>query len=225
MPRLRSRNEQPPFGWVYHQAETGFDTNPWMGFSGAVDEIINNRKGNPRFNLPTDRASVESELEDFTVRRIMDMPGASGFLMDAPPISPPSFPMPRQQRPENAVGGAKRAVAGAALLIDWLGDGLNPVTPPHAAQRALVCAACPLNRDPNIAQSAMGAVARGFHLLMEAKAQMNLSTPSDAKLKTCQACDCDLKLKVHAEMAHIKKYTSEATMKRLDKSCWILAEA
>ena len=224
MPRLRSRLEQPPYGFKFHQAETGFDTNPWIGFDGAVDEIITNRKGNPRFNLPTDRASVESELEDYTVRRIMDMPGASGFLLDAPNVSPPSFPMPRQRQDAAAAGGAKRAVAGAALLIDWLGDGLKPVTAPHAAQRALVCVECPLNRDPNLAQSAMGAVARGFHLLMEAKNAMSLSTPSDSKLKTCQACDCDLKLKVHAEMAHIKKHTKQETYDRLATPCWIRNE-
>lgn len=214
----------PPGGFVFFQPETGWSAPEWQGFNETVDAIIAHRKSNPRFKLATDRAAVESELEDHTVRRIMGMKNASGFLLDAPPPSAPSFPMPRRQRLENAAGGAKRAVAGAALLIDWLGDGLKPVSPAHANQRAAVCAECVLNRDGNVIQSSMGAAARGFLLLMEARMQMNLITPFDSKLKTCQACDCDLKLKVHAEMAHIKKHTTTDTYERLAPQCWIRSE-
>lgn len=224
MPTLKSRNEFPPNGWLFYQAETDWNAPKHIGFNETVNAIMQHRKANPRFNLPTDFEAVASELEDYTVKRLLAMPNTQGFLMDAPAGGyAPSFPLPRPT--ERAVaGGVKKAVAGAALLIDWLGEGMNPVSKAQSTQRALICAACQFNKPATGAQKLTGAAARTFHLLMEHKDGHAIRTPLDVKLNTCQICDCDLKLKVHAEISHIKKHTTTQTYERLDGKCWVRNE-
>lgn len=195
-----------------------------MSFAGLVQAVIDHRKSNPRFNLSTDFAEVEREVDEQNASRLKAMAGGGDYIVGDTPPPPFQFP-PRQKRDRGGVVAAvKRAVAGAGLLVDWLGEGAEPVAVPIAHHRAAVCVDCPFNQEPTAAQSALGAVADGFRLLVDAKNEMNLSTPRDAQLKTCQVCDCKLTLKVWAPHVHVLKHTPPAVFNQLPEHCWIKRE-
>lgn len=220
---LKSRNIFPPGGFKFHQAQTGWDAPGGIGFNATVAAIIQHRKANPRFNLPTDRVTVETELESVTEARIRSMPGASTYLVDGVVGEIPK-PLPPRPRAVAPAAGAN-VKAGIGLLVEWIGEDLKPVSIEMATRRASVCAGCPLNQKPSLVQRAYGAVADGLHKLMEAKAEMKLRTPHDAALHTCSACDCKLDLKVFVPIKHVMAHTSDTVRGKLYDGCWILAES
>lgn len=226
---LKSRTNFPPGGFVLYQAETGWSSPPHIGFNPTVDAIIAHRRANPRFNLPTDRATVDAELDNYTTARLQSTygEGANEWITGGPPptFTTPHRPPQRAARgPSLAVAGVNKVVAGVGLLVSWLGDGLKPVEQGLANQRAETCSKCPLNKKPTVLQSAYGSVANGLHLLMEAKADMKLTTPFDEQLETCAACDCRNSLKIWTPIAHEKKYTTPQIMAALDANCWLRKE-
>lgn len=225
MARLKSRQNFPVGGWMFHQPETGWNSNPWVGFTDVVEQIINHRRANPRFKLSVAREHVEWELEQFTVSRLQSIPSGDQFLINAaqaPP--PPNFQPPPQPRARPvAAGGVKKAKAGASLMLDWLGDGLTPAPRDEAEARAKVCVTCPKNTAPNALQKGYSWLASGLGLLIEAKNDLKLATSLDDKLHTCSVCDCSLVLKVHAPMQHVQKNTPEEVRKNLPAHCWIIA--
>lgn len=226
---LKSRTSFPPNGFTFYQAETGWTSPPHIGFGPTVDAIIEHRKSNPRFNLPTDRATVEMELDGYTEQRLRATYGeaANEWVVGGPPPTVFTRPLPPSLRAEGqrvAAGVVHKAVAGVGLLVSWLGDGLKPVEQGVANARAETCVKCPLNQKPTTLQTAYGTVANGLHLLMEAKADMKLSTPFDDRLETCAACDCRNALKIWTPIRHEKKYTTPAIMAALDPNCWVKRE-
>lgn len=225
---LKDRVHFPPGGFKFYQPETNWNAPDNLGFDAVVQAIIDHREANPgRFKWATDAASVAAELDAFCEARLRQTYGdkAKQWLLGAPATAQPFPWRPLRERravAEDAAAGAKRAVAGIGLLASWLGDGLKPVDAKTAESRAAICAKCEFNRKPNLVQKAYGAVADGLHLLMNARAELKLSTPHDDKLETCSACDCRLALKVFTPAEHIKKNTSDAIAADLDPSCWIL---
>jgi hypothetical protein len=218
--RLKSRNEFPPNGWQYYQAETGWSSDPYMGFSDVVKQIIAHRQANPRFNLATDAPTVENALEQYTVSRLLSINGGRDYLLDDGGAPPPSFPSrrPLRERVADAAGSARRIVIGIATLKDWLGDGLKPVEHTEAERRASLCVRCPNNLPGS---HLVDAAAETFRRLVAAKNDMKLVTAHDEKLETCAACSCRLTLKVWAPMAHILKHTDAEVRAKLWSECWI----
>ena len=138
---LKSRNEFPPGGWPFYQAETGWTSPPHIGFSATVDAIISHRQSNPRFKLATDRGAVETELENYTIARLRSQYGdkANQWIVgDGPPASFTSAPLRR--RAVGAVDAAKsvvhKTVAGIGLIMDFIGPTLKPVDRARAEKRA-----------------------------------------------------------------------------------------
>lgn len=228
---LKSRNAFPPSGWAYYQPETNWQSNPNVGFSDVVQQIIEHRKANPRFNLSTDVGTVERELEQYTEARLRSQYGdaANEYLINSGG-SPPSFTPPRlrhHQAGAVAVVGEKvsRVSAGIGLMIDWLGDGLKPVEQERANHRAQACVNCQFNQRVSVLQKVtIGTVADGVHKLMEEKAEMKLATPDDQRLFTCALCDCVLSLKVWTPTEHVKKHTDEKLFQTLPAHCWVRRE-
>lgn len=226
---LKNYHDVVPYGFVYFQAETGWTSPQFIGFTQAVQEIIKHRKANTRFNLATDEATVGRELEIYTEARLRSMPGGDQWLAAGPAESPPANFLPRRlprQRSPDAAGGAnppvKKVVAGIALISDWLGSGLKPVEQAVADRRASICARCILNQKP--VEPITSVMADGLHLLMEAKAHMKLSTPHDALLETCTACLCRNSLKVWTPTEHVKAHTTPEIFAALADPCWIRDE-
>lgn len=228
---LKSRNAFPPSGWMYYQPETNWQSNPHVGFNDVVQQIIDHRKANPRFNLSTDVGTVERELEQYTEARLRSQFGdAANEYLAGPPGAPPSFTPPRLRRHQDGVvaGGvakAQRIRAGIGLMLDWLGDSLKPVEQGLANSRAAVCLNCPFNKRVGALQSVtIGVVADGVHKLMEEKSEMKLATPDDSQLHTCSLCDCVLTLKVWTPTEHVKKHTDDALKNSLPDHCWVKKE-
>lgn len=227
---LKSRQHFPPNGWLFYQPETNWHVpNPNHSFNSVVQSIIDHRKANPRFNLPTDPESAGRDLENYTEQRLRAQYGEAAkewvVLGNDGSTAPPFSPRLREGLPVGAaVDKAKKALAGIGAVIDWLGDGLKPVPAHLAAQRAAVCVSCRHNQEPTGIQRAYELAADGIGALMNSREEMKLSTPHDANLKTCQLCDCVLKLKVFAPIKHIAKRTSADVWKSLPEHCWIKKE-
>lgn len=220
--RLKSRNNLPPNGWQYYQAETGWSVDPWRSFSETVQMIIAHRQANPRFNLATNAVTVGNELEAYTVSRLNSMASGRDYLIDDGGSAPPVFPnrRPLRERVAGAAGSASKLVVGISVLKDWLGDGLVPVDREEAEHRAAICVRCP-NNVPGT--PLVDAAAETFRRLVEAKNGMKLVTAHDEKLETCSACSCRLALKVWAQLKHILKHTDDEVRTKLWNECWIKA--
>ena len=223
---LKNRQNFPPSGYIFYQPQTNWTAPPHLSFTDTVNQIIAHRQANARFNLPVDRASVETDLDNYTCTRLREQYGEAArewVVLDAGGASAPPFtPHLRQSLGAGAVvDKAKKAVAGVGVILEWLGDGLKPVIQKVANERAAICISCEFNREATGLQAAYENVADGLKLLMNAKADMKLATPYDDQLKTCQQCDCSLKLKVWAPMEHVKNHTSEKVLSTLPPHCWI----
>src|SRR5688572_2082313 len=220
---LKSRTSFPPNGWIFYQPETGWTSPKHIGFGPTVDAIIEHRRANPRFNLSTDRATVEAELDGYTSARLQSQygDGASEWLTGGP--APPVFTLPsrlpRGGRVEGAAASvAHKAVAGIGLLLDFLGPKLTPVERPLAENRGSICAGCKLNQPGTAFEQAGG---KALHLLLEYKADKRLETIWDDRLLYCSICACNLKLKVHVPLDYAaSKLTPEQSV-ALDPKCWI----
>lgn len=219
---LKSRTSFPPGGFVLYQAETGWTSPAHIGFSPTVDAIIEHRRANPRFNLPTDRATVEVELDNFTTARLQSTygEGANEWITGGPP---PTFFTPRHQPRQRVVArevaAVSKVVAGIGLLVDFLGPKLKPVERGLAEQRAAICVTCPQNQPGTAFEQAGG---KALHLLLEYKADQKLETIHDDKLLYCMACQCNLRLKPHVELEYILSKTTPEQMAAFDKRCWVL---
>lgn len=220
---LKSRNHFCPGGFLFFQPETNWRAPEYLSFSDTVNAIVAHRQANARFNLATDRAAVENELDVYNSARLKAMKGGEAYITSDTAPAPFHFP-PRRRSQGGAVAAVKRVVAGASLLVDWLGEGGEAIEVPIAHHRAAICAGCSYNQEPNAGQSLLGAIAEGFKLLIDAKNEMELSTPRDADLKTCQICDCKLSLKVWAPLHHVKARTRPEVFEKLPPHCWIKIE-
>ncbi len=222
--KLKSRNEFPINGWQFYQAETGWSVEPWRSFEETVAMIIAHRQANPRFQLATDNATVENELENYTVARLMSIPGGADYLLNDGGAAPPVFISRHRlrNRVAGAAASARNLLVGAAVLKDWLGDGLVPVDRVEAERRAAICVRCPNNQRGNVL---VDAAAETFRRLVEAKNDMKLVTVHDAKLETCSACSCRLTLKVWAPLDHIQKRTDAEVRAKLWSECWIVKDS
>ena len=200
-----------------------------LTFDQVVKEISKHRQANPRFSLPTDQASIEAELDQFTVARMLKVRGGEQFLQadELGGAIPKASSRPRLERHQgaSAVGGVNRKMAGIKTIMYWLGAGGKPVAHRIAVERAVVCVKCPLNVDLNLSDRLTAIAAEGVRKTVEAKNEMSLSTSYDDQLKVCGACDCKLDLKIWTPIKHIKKESTEESISRLDVNCWVLKES
>lgn len=225
---LRNRQEFVPEGYWAYVAELNWTSPKNVSFIDGARAIQQKRIANPQFKWATDLTSVQIWLEQYTEKRLRETYGdataAQWIAFDSSGnVSPPFTPHPRSSLREGAAVVAKieKAKAGVGAIMEWLGDGLKPMDAKTANARALICAACEFNQEPTGLQAAYEKVADGLKLLMNAKEDMKLATNYDDRLKTCQQCDCALKLKVWAPMEHVKNHTSAKVLATLPNFCWI----
>lgn len=228
MPRLKNRNKGIPHDFQILHPEAGM-TKPfkWPSFTGCVEFEFKFRKGNPalckKYEWTLDRNEIETYVENQQVQRLL-AGGFTDFLMmeGGPP----------KRRGQHALPGVLAAVAGHLnklgagkdLIVQWLGDGLMPVSVAIAIDRASVCVKCPKNQEGNLWQRLTSKAAKQLTTLVNIKNDLKLKTPHDDKLKVCVACDCWLPLKVHTPIEHIEANTSEDVWQSLDKGCWLFTE-
>lgn len=230
---IKSRQVFPIGGWAFYQPQTGFNANPHNGFNDTVNQIIAHRRANARFNLPTDIATVERELEAYTEARLLKIPGGDAFLI--PNSSPPqgSFPFPPLPRrvagepdaqPVGARGEGAKVKAGVSVIAEWLGKGLKPASVELATKRASICASCPKNVPASGFQHLTDVAAKTIGVLMQAKSDLKLKTPYDDKLNICDPCGCTVALKIWSPLDIVWKHMDSETVEKLDPACWQLSE-
>jgi len=235
--RLRDRNKSPVGGFQFFQPETNFDlakacpTCQW-NFKQAVDTLRNHRLANPRFNLPTDWNAVAEELDVTNATRMLSIRGADSYIIiDAAPssVTPKLRALRDNQRPGVAggVSVAKRLLSGASAIIDWLGQGANPVPSEEASRRAEICAGCKWNNQGDWSSFFTRPVSEGIMRQLKVRSDIGLSTPNDKKLNVCEICSCPLKLKVHVPMETIREHVPKNVLEDLAQNaswCWMIAK-
>jgi hypothetical protein len=200
----------------------GFTFDQW------VAAIIAHREANPRFGLATDWEGVADELELFTALIVRKQRGTEPYFVVDPGEETPKASA-RPSSPVEVVGTVagvgSKVLAGARIIIDWLGAGGHPVSPSIALKRAGICIDCPKHAESDWTTWATGKLASSIKSQLESKNQMALTTPVDAELKTCSACLCWLPLKIWCPIAHMTEYTTPQTKAEMDPRCWFLEEA
>ena len=130
----------------------------------------------------------------------------------------------------NLVDELKNDARGLAILADWLGDGLTPVSQELADKRASVCLTgndgkeCPHLTHPRWWESAKDVVADTIKEQMVAKSGMHLETKLDAVPRMCNVCGCCTALKVWTPTKHIAAHTSDELAKKFTPYCWVRHE-
>lgn len=213
-----------PNGYPFYQPEMNWNAPPYLGFDQVVDQLITVRAANPRFKLPTDRASVERDVEQYAEQHLRSTYGekAKQWLVGEPgPYANPMYQPPRERAGE-AVARSAKAKVGIRLVMDFLGPSLKPVPHELAEQRASVCVTCPQNKPGSLISHTGGLVLK---MLLQARSDLKLETSHDANLHDCHACDCNLHLKPHVSIDYILSKTPPDVMAKLDPKCWILSES
>lgn len=234
MVKLKDRKKAPAGGLQFTQAETGWDlakANPaaqW-DFNLAVREMIRHRVANPRFNLATNPDAVANELDTTNAMRMMTIKGAQGFVTTSAGASP-TFPKSAAlaaiiDRAAAGAGHAHKLASGAAVLLEWLGDGGKPCPQEEAEARAAICAGCKWNEKGDWTRWFTLPVSNGIRRELERKNQMGLKTTQDDKLHICTICSCPLQLKVNTPMPYIQAHMPQAVTDDLRQNapwCWIV---
>lgn len=229
--KIKDRNQFPPRGWVFFQPETTWWAPDPMsnGFSAQVQNIINHRRANPRFNLATDATSVANDLEAYTCSRINNDP--QWCYSDAPNLNPPiqsDEPQKKTSFVKSVVAALVRRVRqlkdGEAIGRAWLGDSLTPVDPKTADDRVIGCLNCPKHDPGNWFDHFTGEIAEAVMEIVKIKNHLELTATNESGLGSCKACGCHLASKVWIPLKHIRKNTSPKIMDELDSKCWIKTE-
>lgn len=222
-------SQTPPGGWQFHEPATGWWAPSPIGhtFDQQVNNIIKHRRANPaivaKHNLSLDPNVVGSQLIQFQQKRGA-LPPDSPPKLTPPPTSPLMSGAVRE-----AVAVVKKMATGAALLTEWEEAGLPHVSQEVANQRAATCSQCPKNeRGKALTDIFTVPVANMIKKKMERLDGMNLHTPFDSQLATCQACLCPMRTKVWMPTELVLKRLKpdqKAELQPQNPTCWILQES
>lgn len=227
---LKSRRQFPARGWFFFESRTGWTAPSMLDFETTVSEIIQHRLANPRFKneWSTDRDAVRDELDRQTCLQLASMGLAEQYCTSGNESSFQPGPAPQQpwlgRKLRESAAVVKKMVSGVAVLIEWLGEGGQPVARPLAASRAGVCASCPKNRPGKLSEFFTEETSELIRKQLAIKSDMTLETEHDAQLGVCDACLCPLQLKVWTPLVHITKHLKPNVRAQLDPRCWITKE-
>jgi len=115
--------------------------------------------------------------------------------------------------------------SGGWILSDWLGKGARVVDQKTADDRASICVTCPENRGELWWERMLkDPIADMMRKQLELKNHMALRVSVEDKIHVCAACGCLTRLKVWADIQHIKDHTPPETMEKFVPNCWIRKE-
>lgn len=224
--KLKSRNQACVDGFKFHERSTGWkswqaDPQTQWDFRALVAAIQAHRKANPRFNLNTDLNVIAEEADTANALRMKSIFGADSYYIETGgggAAQPPKTMAPLQNLVSVAVG--------AKILVEWLGEGGNPVDQSLAEHRASICAGCNQNGPGDWLSVFTAPVANQIKKQIALKRGLRLETGHDKQLGLCMACSCPLPLKVFTPLKHINNHMTDAVKVELEKvpHCWILKE-
>ncbi len=111
-------------------------------------------------------------------------------------------------------------VKGSQILADWVGSGGEVVSRDLAEKRADICAICPRNKEGLPIAEWVSDVIREQ---MGVRKFLELTTPQDENLHTCELCDCPLQLKIW--QLHRRVKLDEDEVEKYPSYCWLRKEA
>ncbi len=118
-------------------------------------------------------------------------------------------------------------LTGVAVLKDWLGDGMSPVSQTQADQRAETCLIgnsgkeCPHLRGAKWwEEHSKEPIAEAIKSHLEAKHEMKLSTALDKHPRLCDICGCCMPTKAWVPIKHIAAHTPDEMVKRFPAYCF-----
>ncbi len=220
--RLKDRNRQIPYGFKFYLAEANWTAPQFASFTVICDGLQRVIQGNPRlaqkFNWPTDRASIEEWVDRYN-SKLCEQFGWSDYIVGHGGGEPPKS-LPPLQPSSRLV----RLAAGANVLREMFGPQGKPVEQKLANARAQTCAQCRKNEPGDWTRfftvPAQAIILKGLELVHD----MKLETPYDESLGVCTACDCPLRGKVWAPLAHILEHIPPDSKAALWERCWIINE-
>src|SRR5271170_6311149 len=241
MLRLKDRNKSVPNGFQMYDAALKWRNRPGSSFQGICEGLRIARLGNPGItkakNLATDMKQIEAEVDLYNATVCKSM-GWNDYILEGDGGSPSPFPQAwnrppvtsRQRAQQRSSLGAKLAnVVGASpVLIDWLTSREDAVPQEQANSRAETCATCPKNSKEGWMHFFTEPVANAIRAEKGRKLSMKLETPKDDELGVCDACDCEMSLKVWMKLeAFLAKMSQQAKddLNKENPRCWILKEA
>ena len=105
----------------------------------------------------------------------------------------------------------KEVMTAAARFSDWVVGGMKLVDQKEAERRATICTRCYLNVHVGGCSACQAIVA---------KLSEGLTTKQDVHLKSCGACKCNLKAKVHFPIETLDK-ENPGVQKLYPEHCWM----
>ncbi len=212
----------PAGGWQFYEPATGWWAPHPIGYTHdqQCQNIIKHRLANAaittKHKLSTDPAVVSQELIRFQQRRGA-LPGDP-----LPKLTPPQSSPHLSGAVREAVAAVRKMATGTATVMEWEDLGCPHVEQEVAEARATVCAVCPKNeRGKSLTEIFTEPVAAMLKKKMERKNSMNLKTTHDSELKVCQACLCEMSVKVWFPDELILKRLKPDQKAELHESCWI----
>ncbi len=226
MPRLKDRNRFIPNGYVFYQPQTGWKAPRFASFDTIVNALIAHRKGNAflcqKHGWSTDRESVANEVDEFNAAVCLKMGWNDYVSLQAVGGQPAALPF---QRPTPSLSARLgKLAAGGLTLVEWIKSGAEAVPAPLAAERAAVCAKCPLNEKGDWTSFFTIPVSEAIREAVRQRKDWNLTTPHDPDLFVCSACYCPLPLMIHVPLDFKLKKMDQQTIDALHSDCWIRKE-
>lgn len=222
MATLKNKQSQIPHGYRFILNELNWKSQPYASFDTIVNQAQAVIRANPEIakkkGWPSERHRVADWVEQYNVK-LCQQNGWKDYIIETAEDSPPKWVPPAQ-----AVRLSGRLAAGAKSLLDWLGDGAEPVPGMLSEYRAAVCVKCPLNEKGELDTFFIRSVSEIIRKQIGFAKSLNLSTIHDDKLGVCAACSCPLKLKVHVPLQHILDRIPGESYKALHEQCWIRKE-
>jgi len=116
----------------------------------------------------------------------------------------------------------KHYLDGARIISDWIGEGNHPVSQEQAQARANVCLECVRNQ-PRV--GIVESVASAIKEQVDLKNALDLMVDGELGLKTCQVCDCPLRLKIWLPLSFQTRYMKSEELKSFEPDCWLRTES
>lgn len=223
---LKNRQIQIPQGLSFLQPETGWRPERWSSFESIVSQVISHRQGNPHLieknGWSVDPQVVATEVDNYNTK-VCEQMGWFQFIEGGGPMPIP-FTKPGQPQFHNPLRSVQNVAAGSLAIVEFIDSRAEAVPDEQANVRAATCAACPLNTKGNWISLFTVPVANAIRQKLQQRRNMNLSTPQDAQLGVCEACDCPLPLMIHFPLATKLKSLTASSRASLHPNCWILSE-
>lgn len=229
-----NEHRTPNGGWRWYQPETKWRApTPIASTLNQTCLLIQAmRRANPaitqKFKLSTDLTVIKSEVVRYN-RKLNGLPEE---------LTPSPFSTPHRYQSGSSAGAVgarisggvqnlKRAAEGTAVILEWLGSGMNPVSQELAEKRAATCVQCPKNVAGSwFTEAPAELIKKAVETwkTITGKTEFEFKTEQGDKLKSCGVCLCLLPMKVFTPMEHILNKTKPEVMGELPSHCWIKQE-